>query len=100
MFYPFSPLSIKKHENYHHLSFMKGPFSLSPLILSPLFEFANSIELTLSKLTNRKNLFLNRCEHICKMLTNQFLSNIYELFKIIKAEESVIIRNQMFPPKT
>jgi hypothetical protein len=47
MFYPFSPLSIKKHGNYHLLSFMEGPFSLSPLIVSPLFEFANSIELTL-----------------------------------------------------
>ena len=49
MFYPFLPLSIKKHENYHLLSFMEGPFSLFPLILSPLFEFANSIEFWISR---------------------------------------------------
>ena len=48
MVYPFSPLSIKKHGSYHLVPFMEDPFPLSPLIVFPLFEFANSIQLTLA----------------------------------------------------
>jgi hypothetical protein len=43
MFYPFSPPVSKEHEQYLLVSFMEGSFSLFPPILSPLFQFANSI---------------------------------------------------------
>jgi hypothetical protein len=49
MFYPFSPPVIKDHEQYLPVSFMEGSFSLFSPILSPLFQFANGIKLTLSK---------------------------------------------------
>jgi len=43
---PFRLFLLRPHAQELFDSSMAGPFSTFPLILSPLFEFANSIELT------------------------------------------------------
>src|SRR5205809_3946841 len=45
---PFRLFLIRPHAQELFVSSMAGPFSSFPLILSPLFEFANSIEFGIS----------------------------------------------------